>query len=80
MWLTFLVVETNVLHHFLNTDGINEIKKATILWSVLNWGQYSTSRYNDSAFVFNWMVGYNTSLFDDVDKAWQWYCVNGLSE
>ena len=44
------------------------IKKATILWSVVHWGQYTVCRTNDNAFVFNQMLDYNTALYDNINK------------
>ena len=45
---------------------IDEIKKATILWSVVYWGQYSIYRTNYNTIVFNRMLDYNTALCDDI--------------
>ena len=53
----------NALYH-----DVIEIKKSTILWSDVHYGQYPLYCSNDNAFVFNRMIDYNTSLFDDLDK------------
>ena len=34
----------------------------------MHWGQYSLCCMNDNTFVINWMLGYSTVLYDDVDK------------
>ena len=34
---------------------------------------------NDNAFVFNRMLGYNTAIYDEVDKKWQFDRVNDSS-
>ena len=47
---------------------IDNIKKATILWSCVHWSKPGISMLNDNAFVFNRMLGHNTAIYDDVDK------------
>ena len=47
---------------------INYIKQATILWSCAHWSKPGVSMLNDNAFVSNRMLGYNTVIYDDVDK------------
>ena len=42
-------------------------------------GQYATCRPNDSVITFNWMLGYNNVLYNDVDNKLQWDRVNYLS-
>ena len=64
----------NIFYH----EG-DDFKKATILWSVAHWGQYPVMRTNDNVFIFNWMLGYNTTFYDDIDKKWQFDSVNDLS-
>ena len=46
------------LQYFFNAfyRDINDIKKYTILWSVVNWGQYAINRHNDSVYIFNQML------------------------
>ena len=59
----YLQYSLNTFHHY-----INDIKKATIVRSVENWGQYGVNRSNDNTFVFNHILGYDIVLFDDKDK------------
>ena len=68
--------------YFLNAfyRDITEIKKAIILWSVAHWSQYPLCRTNDNAFIFNWMLGYNIVLLNDLDKKWQWNRVNNFPQ
>ena len=47
---------------------IDNIKKATILWSCIYLSKPGISMLNDNAFVFNRMLGHNTAIYDDVDK------------
>ena len=54
------------LNDFYN--DVDNIKKATLLWSCAYWGKERISRLNDNAFVFNRMLGYNTVIFDEIDK------------
>ena len=49
---------------------INCIKQATILWSCAHWSKLGVCMINDNAFVFNRMLGYNTAIYDEVDKKW----------
>ena len=49
-------------------NDVDNIKKATLLWSCAYWGKEIISRLNDNAFVFNRMLGYNTLIFDEIDK------------
>ena len=69
------------LQYSLNAfyHNIGKIKKGTILWSVLRWGQFTTYCSKDNTFIFNRMLGYNTAFYNDVDKKWQWDRVNDLS-
>ena len=53
----------NIFYH----EG-DDFKKATILWSVVHWGQYTVCRTNDNAFVLNQMLDYNTALYDNINK------------
>ena len=58
------------LQYCLNAfyHDIDNIKKATILWSCVHWSKPGISMLNDNAFVFNRMLGHNTAIYDDVDK------------
>ena len=58
------------LQYCLNAfyPDINYIKKATILWSCVHWSKPGIYMLNDNAFVFNKMLGYNTAIYDDIDK------------
>ena len=58
---------------------VNDLKKATILWSVAHWGQRAVCRTNDNAFIFNSMLGCNTVFYDNVDSKWTFDRVNDLS-
>ena len=51
-------------------ETVDDLNKFTILLSVVNWDQYAVWRTNDNAFIFNRMLGYNTSLYDDIDNKW----------
>ena len=55
------------LQYSLNAfyHDVDDLKKATILWSVAHWSQYQVCRTNDTAFMFNRMLGYNTALYDE---------------
>ena len=48
---------------------INYMKQATILWSCVHWIKLGVCMINDNAFVFNRMLGYNTAIYDEVDKS-----------
>ena len=69
------------LQYFLNDfyHDVDDLKKATILWSVAHWGQYAVCRTNDNSFVFNRMLGYNTALYDNKHNKWEFDRVNNLS-
>ena len=54
----------NVFYH-----DINYIKQATILWSCAHWSNPWVCMINDNAFVFNRILGYNTAIYDEVDKS-----------
>ena len=58
------------LQYCLNTfyHNIYYIKKATILWSCVPWSKLGVSMLNENAFVYNKMLGYNTVIYNDVDK------------
>ena len=64
---------TTFYHH------VDDLKKTTILWLVVHWGQYAVYRTNDNAFIVNRMLDYNTALYDDIDDKWQFDRVNDLS-
>ena len=53
-------IRNQCLQYFLNAiyHDIDEIKKSTILWSILYWGQYLICRTNDNALMFNRMLDY----------------------
>ena len=73
--------ENQCLQYCLNAfyHDVDDLKKATILWSVAHWGQYAVCRTHDNAFVFNRMLGYNTSLYDNKHNKWEFDRVNDLS-
>ena len=48
-----------------------ELKKSTILWSVIHLGKYAICRNNDNSLIFNWMLGCDIVLYNDVDNKWQ---------
>ena len=58
------------LQYCLNAfyHDVDDLKKTTILLSVVYWGQYAVFRTNNNAFIFNLMLGYNTALYDDIDN------------
>ena len=47
---------------------VDNIKKSTILWSCVYWSKQRIFRLNDNAFLFNRMLGCNTTIFDEIDK------------
>ena len=50
------------LHAFYK--DVDEISVATVLWNLVNWSNKNeTMRFNDNAFVFNRMLGYNTAFY-----------------
>ena len=49
-------------------NDVDNLRKATLLWSCAYWGKEQICRLNDNAFVFNRMLGYNTAIFDEIDK------------
>ena len=51
---------------------VNDLKHATVLWNLVNWSNTTIMRTNDNAFVFNRMLGYNTSFYDIDTKHWCW--------
>ena len=69
------------LQYCLNAfyHDVNELKKATILWSVAHWGQYEVCRTNENDVVFNRMLGYNSAFYDNKLKKWDFDRVNDLS-
>ena len=70
----YMVMVINAFYH-----DVDDLKKATILWSVAHWGQYEVCRTNDNAFVFNRMLCYNTALYDNKHNKWEFDRVNDLS-
>ena len=54
----------------MHGETVDDLNKFTILLSVVNWDQYAVWRTNDNAFIFNRMLGYNTSLYDHIDNKW----------
>ena len=69
------------LQYCLNAfyHDVNELKKATILWSVAHWGQYEVCRTNENDVVFNRMLGYNSAFYDNKLNKWDFDRVNDLS-
>ena len=61
--------QNQYLQFCLNTfyHDVDNIKKATILWSYVHWSTQRIYRLNDNAFIFNRMLGYNTAIFDEID-------------
>ena len=55
---------------------VNELKHATVLWNLVNWSNNEIMRYNDNAFVFNRILGYNTAFYNINTKVWHWDEVN----
>ena len=51
---------------------INDLKHATVLWNLVKWSNTKIMSCNDNAFVFNRMLGYNTSFYDLDTKYWYW--------
>ena len=49
-------------------NDVDNIKKATILWSCDYWSKERICRLDDNALVFNRMLGYNIAIFDEIDK------------
>ena len=49
-----------------------ESSKDNVLWNLVNWSNNTVMRYNDNAFVFNRILGYNTAFFDIKNKSWYW--------
>ena len=49
---------------------VNDLKHATVLWNLVNWSNTTIMRTNDNVFVFNRMIGYNTSFYDVDTKHW----------
>ena len=68
----YLVIKNECLQYCLNAfdHDVDDLEKATILCSVVHWDQYAIYRTNDNAFIFNWILGNNTSLYDDIDNKW----------
>ena len=59
------------LHTFYK--DVNETKQASVLWNIVNWSNTNTiMRFNENAFVFNRMLGYNTAFYDEDTKHWYW--------
>ena len=54
----------------------NALKKASVLWKVVNWSNKPKMRCNNNAFFFNRMLGYNTSFYDNNTDDWYWDEVN----
>ena len=49
---------------------VNGLKKGSILWNVVNWSNKLEMRFNNKAFIFNRMLGYNTTFYDIRTKYW----------
>ena len=54
-----LVYSLNVFY-----KDVDDLKKASALWNVINWSNKPEMHCNDNAFVFNRMLGYNTVFYD----------------
>ena len=67
--------------HYLNVfyKGVDDSKKASVLWNVVNWSNKPEMRWNDNVFVFDRMLGYNTAFYDIRTRDWQWGEVNHKS-
>ena len=39
---------------------VDDLKKTSVLWNVINWSNTPEIWCNNNAFVFNKMIGYNT--------------------
>ena len=42
----------------------NALKKASVLWKVVNWSNKPKIRCNDNSCVFNKILGYDTVFYD----------------
>ena len=49
---------------------VDDLKKASVLWNVVKWSNKPKIRCNDDAFVFNRILGYNISFYDDDINDW----------
>ena len=58
---------------------VNDLKHATLLWNPVNWSNTKIMHCNDTVFVFNRMLGYNTASYDLDTKYWYWDEVNSLA-
>ena len=59
---------------------VEETKETTILWNLVNWSNANiTMRFNDNAFMFNRMLGYNTAFYCEDTEQWYWDEVNSLA-
>ena len=58
------------LQYCLNAfyHDVDDLRRATILWSIVHYNQYPNCRTNHNSFIFNRMLGYNTVLYDDIDN------------
>ena len=66
--------DNKCLQFALNTfyKDVDDLKHATVLWNTINRSNTTTMRCNDNVFVFNIMLGYNTSFYDVNTKYWYW--------
>ena len=71
-------IDNQYLMYALNAfyKDFNDLKKASVLWNVVSWSNNPEMRYNDNRFVFNIMLGYNTSFHDNETNDWYWDEVN----
>ena len=53
------------LQYCLNAfyHDVDDLKKATILWSVVHWGKCPVCRTNNNVYIFDRMLGYITVFF-----------------
>ena len=66
------------LHVFYK--DVDETSVATILWNLVKWSNTNTTlRFNDNAFVFNRMLGYNIAFYCEYTEQWYWDEVNPLA-
>ena len=54
----------------------DDLKKASILWNVVNYSNKPEMRCNDNAFVSNKILDHNTVFYDVGTNDWYWSEVN----
>ena len=66
------------LHVFYK--DVDETSVATVLWNLVNGSNSnSTMRFNDNAFLFYIMLGYNKAFYCEDTEQWYWDEVNPLA-